>query len=316
MRWSRPTRHGRLTGPGSRGLDSLLLAPTRAAATSLNERARRDHLADATPGRSVSLADGTSVSAGDVIVTRRNDRRLLVGDTDWVKNGDRWRVMRTHRDGSLTAAPAGSRGRRVRLPAAYVAAQVQLGYAATVHSAPGMTVDTSHTLLDGSESRQLLYVALSRGRSANHLYTSAMFSSNDAGQPRADCPTPLDVLRGIVARDGADESAATAARTASDSAVRLHEEVLRYLDGIDLAAAREPVALDGLRPGRGVLADDHSCVGRRPATAAHSRPRHLACGVRRPGHRSPAVRPARGRRCAGLPARARPAGRRDPGDIA
>ncbi len=161
----------------SRGLDSLLLAPTRAAATSLNERARRDHLAGAPPGRSVSLADGTSASAGDVIVTRRNDRRCWSAATDWVKNGDRWRVV-AGSSGRFARLPRrlGSRGRRVRLPAAYVASQVQLGYAATVHSAQGMTVDTSHTVLDGSESRQLLYVALSRGRSANHLYTSAVTS--------------------------------------------------------------------------------------------------------------------------------------------
>ncbi len=29
---------------------------------------------------------------GDVVITRRNDRRLGVSGTDWVKNGDRWTV--------------------------------------------------------------------------------------------------------------------------------------------------------------------------------------------------------------------------------
>ena len=39
-----------------------------------------------------TLADGNQASVGDAILTRRNDRRLGVSGTDWVKNGDRWTV--------------------------------------------------------------------------------------------------------------------------------------------------------------------------------------------------------------------------------
>ena len=56
------------------------------------------------------------------------------------------------------------------LPAGYVEQHVQLGYAGTIHGAQGATVDTTHTVLAGTESRQSLYVALSRGRLENHLY--------------------------------------------------------------------------------------------------------------------------------------------------
>jgi hypothetical protein len=41
----------------------------------------------------VRLADGNWASVGDVIITRRNDRRLRLTATDWVKNGDRWTII-------------------------------------------------------------------------------------------------------------------------------------------------------------------------------------------------------------------------------
>ena len=34
----------------------------------------------------------------------------------------------------------------------------------------GLTVDTTHVVLSGAESRQSLCVALTRGRSENHIY--------------------------------------------------------------------------------------------------------------------------------------------------
>jgi hypothetical protein len=33
------------------------------------------------------------------IITRRNDRRLRVTATDWVKNGDRWTILNLTRTG-------------------------------------------------------------------------------------------------------------------------------------------------------------------------------------------------------------------------
>jgi len=122
------------------------------------------------------LADGTRVSAGDVVITRHNDRSNRGRDGSWVKNGDRWVVREVDRSGDLHVARAGHQARRlgetVRLPADYVAQHVQLGYASTVHGAQGATVDTTHTVVTGAESRQGLYVALTRGRHENQLYLS------------------------------------------------------------------------------------------------------------------------------------------------
>ncbi|WP_205473487.1 MobF family relaxase [Nocardioides sp. SYSU D00038] len=72
------------------GRDCLMLAPTQEFVRELNDRARAARLGDAAPDVQVQLRDGTYASVGDVVLTRRNDRRLVVSSTDWVKNGDRW----------------------------------------------------------------------------------------------------------------------------------------------------------------------------------------------------------------------------------
>ena len=72
-----------------------------------------------------TLRDGTQAGTGDIIITRKNDRRLSTVSGSWVKNGDRWRVTAHHDDGSLTVARADARNAtRVLLPAAYVAGSI------------------------------------------------------------------------------------------------------------------------------------------------------------------------------------------------
>ena len=150
-----------------------MLAPTRDLVAELNQRARTHRLAttdhpDPTTA-TLTLADGNHASVGDTVITRTNDRTLRTTATDWVKNGDRWQVTRLHTDGSLTVQHLRSR-HHVTLPAGYVTASVELGYACTIHTAQGVTAEASHTLLTGAESRQLAYTAATRGRAANHLY--------------------------------------------------------------------------------------------------------------------------------------------------
>jgi ATP-dependent exoDNAse (exonuclease V) alpha subunit len=101
-----------------------------------------------------------------VIITRRNDRRLRVTATDWVKNGDRWTVLHVAQGGALKVRHT-KNGRTVTLPPGYVGTASELGYATTVHGAQGVTVATMHGLATGHESRQQLYTMLTRGRTAN-----------------------------------------------------------------------------------------------------------------------------------------------------
>ncbi|MBN1097160.1 relaxase domain-containing protein [Blastococcus sp. TML/C7B] len=224
----------------ARGLDALLLAATRDLVTQLNQRARAERLARvaSSPGAEVELADGTRAGAGDPVITRANNRRLPITATEWVKNGDRFTVRAVGRDGALDVVHT-STGRRITLPAGYVAEHVQLGYATTVHGAQGVTADVCHTVLTGGESRQLLYVALSRGRAANHLYLTTVGDGDPHSivTPAAvSPPTATDLLAGMLARDGAQTSAAGARRALADPAEQLHSAATRYADALRVAA--------------------------------------------------------------------------------
>ena len=176
-------------------------------------------------------------------MTRHNDRSLRGRDGSWVKNGDRWVVRSVDRNGDLHVARAGHHARRLgeglRLPAEYVGHHVQLGYASTIHGAQGATVDTTHTVIAGTESRQGLYVALSRGRHANHLYLS-----DDEPVPDGfalDLPAdhgPREVLTRILERDDRAESATRA--MATDPARELARTIRQYEDGTALARRAPP----------------------------------------------------------------------------
>lgn len=221
------------------GLDSVLLAPTREIVSQLNAKARADRLSrPAAEGLEVDLADGNQASVGDVIVTRRNSRRLVLSRTNWVKNGDRWRVEQILTNGGLTARHL-ELGRTVELPPDYVNQHVQLGYATTVHGAQGMTADTAHLVAAGEETRQTLYVGISRGRQANHIYLATGYDGDPHSliDPKAlRPPTAIDILAEILRRDGSDRSATTAQREVAAYTTQLHNAVMRYHDALGFAA--------------------------------------------------------------------------------
>ncbi len=219
------------------GLDAIMVAPTRDLVAELNRRARNHRLNGDVPDAVVRLADGNQASAGDVIITRSNDRRLRLSATDWVKNGDRWTITGIGRKGDLKVRHNRSR-LTVRLPADYVRESTGLGYASTIHAAQGVSADTMHGLVSGQESRQQLYTMLTRGRTANHLYLQIVGDGDphtlirpDAVAPR----TPTEILQHILARDDTPASATTVLRERSDPAPRLFETVRRYTDGVHVA---------------------------------------------------------------------------------
>ena len=126
-------------------------------------------------------------------------------------------------------------GEALSLPADYVGHHVQLGYASTIHGAQGATVDTTHTVVAGTESRQGLYVALSRGRNENHLYLSDAEPVADG--VALDLPAdrgPREVLTSILERDDRAESATRAG--AADPARELAHAIQQYEDALPLLA--------------------------------------------------------------------------------
>ncbi|MFJ3658817.1 MobF family relaxase [Streptomyces nigra] len=157
-----------------RGLTSLMTAADTATVMALNLRAQDHHIAAGTidTRRAASLRAGQRAHVGDIIVTRLNRRRMIVrGGRDFVKNGDTWTVTKILPDGDAVIRHTRHRG-RIRLPADYLAAQCELGYAATIHRSQGMTVDTSHALASARSSREGVYVQLTRGARTNRLYVA------------------------------------------------------------------------------------------------------------------------------------------------
>jgi ATP-dependent exoDNAse (exonuclease V) alpha subunit len=215
-----------------RGLDSIIIATDDASVRELNGIAQ-EHRRDAgavEPGNT-DLSDGHTAGVGDSVITRRNDRRLRIAD-QWVKNGNTWTVTATHTDGSITVSD--HRDRTIQLPAEYTRDHVELGYAATIHRAQGRTVDTAHTLIGDTVTRECLYVAATRARTGNHLYlTSEASGEVDNLSPGDTTGNEAERLARILER---------AAETAAAHAyLRLRTEQFE-VTSVDTVAAVETVA--------------------------------------------------------------------------
>ena len=193
------------------GKVSVMIAETVETVRALNERARLDRI---TTGHvsatgAVDLHDETQVGRGDLVITRKNDRKLSTGKA-WVKNGDRWIITATHDDGSVTVRRAGTRpGGAVRLPAPYVAEHLELAYAVSAHRAQGSTVDTAHAVVHSSQmTRETFYVTMTRGRDSNTCYVATDQALLEEHQHLPDNEvTAKAVLAGVLRHEGAEKSA-------------------------------------------------------------------------------------------------------------
>ena len=177
-----------------RGRSVAITTTTTAMARQINEaiQARQCHRHRA---RHVDLADGSRVLAGDRIATRRNDPTLTTERGHPVRNRHTWTVEVVHADGGLRVADD-ERG-SVDLPATYVARHVELGWAVTGYGNQGDTVTVGLAVLEPGTSRSHAYVAMTRGRSANHAWVPVPTGTID----------PADQLAEIIARTPNHESA-------------------------------------------------------------------------------------------------------------
>src|SRR6266568_1986703 len=233
------------------GKDTLLIARTQDQARELSRRARDDliryGLVASGPG--IRLAGTEQASAGDLVMARRNTRTIQAGEADRdLANRDVLQIITADGPGNrvevrrhLGRDPATGETRwsaSFWLPRRYLARHCTLAYATTQHAALRRTVDTAHVLVDGLGDRQGLYVAMSRGRDANHAYCVTdsprqadtregsrpapelrrlrRLNREQAGLPLTEPPSsggptpeldPVAVLAGVLARDGGELSA-------------------------------------------------------------------------------------------------------------
>lgn len=196
------------------GTDSIVIAPTNAAAQRINH-AIFDRLvaAGVIDTSTVTLGrDGDPIAAGARVATRENDRELGVA------NRQTWTVQQVNADGRIIVADPVT-GHRRTLDADYVTENVQLAYAVTGHGAQGMTVDTAHIILSDELTASGAYVGLTRGRHANVLHAIA-YDHHDAREQFTEA----------FARDNADLGLEAA-----------RDQMQRDLAGLDLSEHRTQV---------------------------------------------------------------------------
>jgi hypothetical protein len=202
------------------GLASLLITPDNLTAAALSARVREARIRAGLvrTGRTLVLCDQNEAAIGDVVATRRNDRRITTrGGRGYVRNGDTWIVQRVHRGGRLTVRDRIS-GAVATLPAHYAAEHVTLAYAVTQHRAQGLTVDTAHALVNPTMTRNGLYPALTRGRYANTAYLQVTEPIDAESGAPGRATTARHVWTRVVERDGTAYSATAVMRVEHDRA--------------------------------------------------------------------------------------------------
>lgn len=239
------------------GRDSLLITASNEDAAKLNARVRamlveRGMVAEA----GVLTRDGTIAGVGDVVMARRNAWDLTQRGVAPI-NRATYRVVGVREDGGLEVTTR--TGARLTLPGEYVRDHLTLGYASTVHAAQGRTLDTTHSLLPAWVSRESLYVALTRGRHANHIYMVT-----GVGEDARD---PSDLLVEILTRgaDAPEPSALAYMDTEAEQARsalmldRLTTEVLDRVRGETLAEVSAAQGAGVLTPeqAQALRADKH-----------------------------------------------------------
>ena len=284
------------------GRNVLLMASDWARCRELSARIRDDliDLGLVDDGRTIRIADGAEASAGDLIICRTNDHRLEAGEPGRaLANGDVLRIEAITRRGimvrrMLDPDPATGQRRFTDRAFHYTGYQTaDLAYAVTGHSAQGATVHTGIALVTGTEDRQWLYPAMTRGTDANLAFvftTPARPADPQPGtraapeldryertrreragylpqpsfgaQPgRPDQREPVAMLADVLGRDGVEQSA---------SAVRQR----------NLANADH-------------LATLHAIWAAETTAARHDRYRDLVTAALPPGHRQPLSHQAR-----------------------
>ncbi|QCU77953.1 ATP-binding cassette domain-containing protein [Citricoccus sp. SGAir0253] len=197
------------------GLSTILIASDNTTVAELNTRAQADLVAsgDVDVEQTVTLRGQATAGAGDLVLARRNDRSLRDATGAFIANGTRLTLTGINPDGSAAARNEATGG-AVTLDPDYLASSTELGYATTAHRSQGVTVDSAHAVATAGLSRELFYVAMTRGREANHAYVDfgvdhEAHSPDEWGLLTQTPPAqvPVTVLEGVLKRESAEHTA-------------------------------------------------------------------------------------------------------------
>lgn len=201
----------------SSGKSSLLIAATNRDVAELNETIRAHYIANGEVDTTVEaqLSRGEKAGVGDTILARKNQTFYddETATSARINNGTLLTVTAIAENGSITARNAAT-GEELCPPADYVHDNVQLGYAATVHRAQGSTVDCTRAVIDHHVDRAGLYVALTRGKIANHIYAVTEHQLDELAeeghyhyQGIDHAPSIRDVFNKAISRDNSPKAA-------------------------------------------------------------------------------------------------------------
>ena len=182
------------------GTNIVITAPTRHITDEINREIGHQRREDGQTGDTVITRGETILRIGDIAATRRNNRKLTDTARGWVKNGDRWIITGTSPDGSINAVRVDDPLAAVTLPTDYFQ-HIDLGYAITQTRAQSITTNQSLTLITSQTSRKQLYVGLTRGRDANHLYVITDQPQHDPDVP-PDRKPPEEIIDNALKRGG------------------------------------------------------------------------------------------------------------------
>ena len=159
--------------------------------------ARRAELGET--GDAIAVAAVQPVRLGEIIITRRNARKITTNSGRWIRNGDRWTVTGSDGRNGVTVAAHDQPDETAVIPASYLRRWTQLGYCTTHTRAQSVTVDEALAVVDNSTRLPSAYVGLTRGRDANWLHAITDIESHDPDAPTEHLDLEA-VLAGLLER--------------------------------------------------------------------------------------------------------------------
>lgn len=222
--------------------DAVMIAKQNAEVRRLNEIAREvRRQADTLGAQEIEVGEGR-FAAGDLVITRVNDREAEVF------NRERWRIAEVDAAECRVVLEGIDQAKTVEIGADYLARTnphsdapaLEHAYAVTTYSAQGTTVDRAFVAADPSMDKQELYVATSRSREETYIYATPEIQVHR----EEIAPTSAYLREGIphiaeaAERDRAQLAAHDAALRSKFSGLPTAELVVRHGE-LERAAGRE-----------------------------------------------------------------------------